>query len=184
MLASAYGFSTAYDIVLVLHIACVIIGFGTVILNGVRATDIRARRGPEGLAIAESNLRLSLIAEYFIYAVFVLGIALVLMSKIQGDRIWDFDQTWVWLSIVLYVVGIGISHGVLLPAAKRMNVLMGELVAAGPPPAGAPAGGPPPQAVELEALGRRIGGADAALNVLLATVLVLMVFKPGSPLSP
>src|SRR5687768_6681603 len=72
--------STGYDVVLVLHILTVIVGFGTVALNGVRGADAKARPGPGGLAIGESSFRVSNIAEKFIYAVPVLGIGLVFMS--------------------------------------------------------------------------------------------------------
>ena len=39
---------------------------------------------------------MSEIGEYFIYAVFVLGIVLVLI----GDNVFDFGQTWIWLSMM------------------------------------------------------------------------------------
>ena len=40
--------STPYKIVLVLHILAAIIGFGSVMLNGVYASEARKRPGPEG----------------------------------------------------------------------------------------------------------------------------------------
>ena len=67
----------AYRIVLILHILCAIIGFGAVFLNGMYAAQAKSRKGPEGLAIAEANFKVSKIGEYFIYAVFLLGFALV-----------------------------------------------------------------------------------------------------------
>ena len=57
-----------------------------------------------------------------------------------------------------------------------MRVLMGEMVAAGPPQ-----GGPPPQVAEMQALGKRVGAAGATLDVMVVVILVLMVFKPGAP---
>ena len=81
---------------------------------------MKKRRGPEALAIYEANYKVSKVGEYFIYAVFVLGLALVGMS----DKVWKFSQTWVWLAIVLYLIALGLSHGVLFPAVKRMGVLM------------------------------------------------------------
>jgi uncharacterized membrane protein len=166
---------TGYRIVLLLHILCAIVGFGTVFLNGLYGREAKRRPGPGGLAITEANLTVSRIAEYFIYAVFLLGFALVGMS----DKAWTFGQTWIWLSIVLYVVGIGISHGVLFPNAKRMRDLSAELVAAGPPPEGAPLG-PPPQVAEMERRGKTLGAASTALHLLLVVILVLMIWKPGA----
>jgi uncharacterized membrane protein len=159
-----------YKVVLTLHILCAVIGFGAVYLNALYGQEIRKRRGPEGLAIYEANFRVSNVGQYFIYAVFVFGIALVGMS----DDAFEYGQTWVWLSIVLYLVGIGLSHGVLKPAVKRMGVLMREMIAAGPP-----TGGPPPQAAEMAGLGKRVGMTGATLDVLLIVIVALMVFKPG-----
>ena len=161
-----------YKFVLVLHILCAIVGFGAVVLNGIYGVQAKNRPGPGGLAIMQANYAATKVGEYFIYAVFVLGLALVGLS----DPVWKFSQTWVWLAIVLYIVSLGISHGVLFPALKRMRVLMGEMVAAGPPQ-----GGPPPQVTEMQALGKRVGAAGATLDVMVVVILVLMVFKPGAP---
>ena len=166
--------SDAYKLVLVLHLLAVIIGLGTVFLNAIYGMQAKSRRGPEGLAVAQANLKVTEIAQYFIYAIPIFGIALVFMSKTDGIEIFKFSQTWVWLSLVLYVIALGLSHGVLLPAVKRMQVLMGEVIAAGPP-----TGGPPAQATEMEQLGKRIAPTGAALNLLIIVIVALMVFKPG-----
>ena len=165
--------SDAYNIVKILHILCAIIGFGGVTLNGVYGAQIRARAGREGAAIGQAVYRVSTVAEYFIYAVFVLGLALVGL----GNNAFDFGQTWIWLSIILFVIGLGLSHGALRPRVRRMNALMEEMVAA---PAGT-GGGPPPQAAQLEALGKQVAAIEAVLDVLLVVILVFMVFKPGGP---
>jgi hypothetical protein len=164
-----------YKLFLVLHILCAIVGFGAVYLNGVYGAEMKKRRGAEAIAIYDANYRVSKIGEYVIYGVFIFGFALVGLS----DSVWEFSQTWVWLSIVLFVFGIGLSHGVLLPAVRRMGVLMREMASGGPPPAGA--GGPPPQAAEMENLGKRVGITGAALNVLVVVFLFIMVWKPGGP---
>jgi len=164
-----------YKFLLVLHILCAIIGFGATYLNALYGQQIRKHRGREGLAIYEANFFVSGIGLYFIYAVFVFGFLLVL----QSDDAWKFSQTWVWLSMLLYIVAIGVSHGILLPAVKRMGVLMREMVDAGPPAGGAAPAGPPPQARELAALGQRVGAASAFLNIAVIAVLALMVWKPG-----
>ena len=80
----------------------------------------------------------------------------------------------IWLSLLLYVVAIGISHSILIPGHKRINALLAELEQ-GPPTAG----GPPPQAVELQAIGKKMAAAGATLNVFVAIFLILMIWKPG-----
>ena len=171
MLAT-YG-SDAYKIVLTLHILCAIVGFGAVFLNGLYGQQAKARKGPEGLAISEANLLVSKVGEYFIYAVFLLGVALVLI----GDNLYDFGQTWVWLSMLVYLGALGISHGLMQPRFNRMVDLQRQLVASGPPAAGA--AGPPPQVLEMQQIGKQMGIIGPVLNLLMVVVLVLMVFQPG-----
>jgi uncharacterized membrane protein len=167
---AAYG-TDAYNIVKVLHILCAIVGFGAVTLNGLYGAQAKARGGAEGAAIGQAVYRVSTVGEYFIYAVFVLGLALVAM----GNNLFDFGQTWVWLSTALYITGLGLSHGLLRPRVRRMNALLVEL-------AGSPgSGGTAPQAAELDALTKQVAATEMVLNLLLVVILVFMVFKPGGP---
>ena len=165
-----------YNLVLVLHILCAIVGFGAVFLNGVYGQQMKTRmqsgKVSEAIGIFEANEFVSRIGEYFIYAVFLLGLALLGLS----DSVFKFSQTWMWLSIVIYIVAIGLSHGVLMPAVKRMGLLMHEM-AAGPPPVG----GPPPQAAEMASIGQKLGVVGPILDLSMIAVLFLMVFKPGGP---
>jgi uncharacterized membrane protein len=163
-----------FKLVLVLHILSAIIGFGAVFLNGIYAQQARSRRGAEGLAVTQANFLVSRIAEYFIYAVFVFGVLLVVLS----DKVWSFSDSWITAAIVLYLVGIGLSHGLLTPNVKRIIGLQEELVAMGAPPAGAPAGQPPPQVVEIEERGRRVGMVSTVLQLDLVVILMLMVWGP------
>jgi uncharacterized membrane protein len=163
-----------YKLVLVLHILSAIVGFGAVLLNGIYGQQARARRGPEGLAITQANFLVSRIAQYFIYAVFVFGVLLVVLS----DKVWSFTDSWITAAIVLYVLGIGLSHGLLMPNVRRIIALQEELVAMGPPPAGAAAGQPPSQVVEIEDRGRRVGIVSTVLQLDLVVILMLMVWGP------
>jgi uncharacterized membrane protein len=162
--------SGLYKTLLVLHILVAIIGLGSVMLNGIYAAQAQKRPGPAGRAVSEANYFVSNIGEYFIYAIPIFGILLVLAS----DKAWKFSQTWIWLALLLYVIAVGISHAVLIPGHKRINALLAEMEQ-GP----APAGGPPPQAVELQAIGKKMAAAGATLNVFVVVFLILMIWKPG-----
>jgi uncharacterized membrane protein len=171
MLLAASGVSTGYDIVKSLHILAAIIGFGAVFFNALYGFKAKEKRGPEAAFLAHTVYDVSKIAEWFIYAVFILGFAALGMSD---DR-WKFGQTWVWLSVLLYIVGIGLSHAIVLPNARRINALMDELAAGGAPGAG----GPPPQALELEERGKRQATVAMVLDLILVVIVFLMVMKPG-----
>jgi hypothetical protein len=49
----------------------------------------------------------------------------------------------------------------------------------GPPPEGAPAGGPPPQVAQLEAHGKKLGTFGPVLNIIAVVIIGLMIWKPG-----
>jgi len=167
--------SGTYKFVLVLHILAAIVGFGGVFLNALYGQQANARRGREGLAIAQSNYLVSNVAEFVIYAVFIFGILLVLLS----DDAWTFGQFWIWSSMALFIIGLGVAHAVLRPNVRRMNFLMAQLAEMGSPPVGSSPGGPPPQVTELEERGQRVGLAGAFLNILVVLILFLMIWKPG-----
>ncbi len=170
------GDSTVYGLVLFLHIITAIVGLGGVMLNGIYAQQAQQRPGREGVAINQANFAVSKIAEIFIYFIFVFGVLLVLLA--DDDTI-SFSDLWISLSMLFFIIAIGLSHGVMNPAIRKANALAEELATTeGRPPGQA---GPPPQAVELEALGKRIGATGAVLNLLILVMLYLMIFKPGFP---
>ena len=88
-----------YQLVLVLHILAVIIGFGGMFISGFYGNEARNRPGREGLAVAETTMKVTgLIPTMAVYAVPVLGILLILLS----DDTWKFSQAWVSMSFVVY----------------------------------------------------------------------------------
>jgi hypothetical protein len=168
--------STGFKLVLVLHLLSVVIGFGGITIIGFVGAASAGYKGPPGQAVFDTSQRLGKVAEYFIYAVPVFGIALLFISTTNGSHVYWWDQTWVSISLVLYIATLGFVHALHLPNLRRMGELMAE-INAGPPPAGA--AGPPPQAAELEARGKRAGLYGGISNLAWVVVLVLMVWKPG-----
>ena len=167
MLAT-YG-SGLYKTLLVLHILTAIVGLGAVMLNGLYAAQAQKRQVPGGRAVSEANFAVSTVGEYFIYAIPVFGILLVLAS----DGAFKFSTTFVWLSLVLFVGALGVSHSILIPGHRKINALLLEMEQ-GPPPVG----GPPPQLAQVQALGKRQAAAGMTLDVVLTAILVLMMWQP------
>jgi len=154
--------SGIYKFLFVLHILAAIVGFGSVMLNGVYAAHVSRRPGPEGAAIAEANYDVSFgWAMWFIYGVIILGLALVGLS----DKAWKFSQTWVWLSVVLYLVLIGLVHGLHRPNERRLL----ELLRAGPTA----------DTAEIERRAQLAGRVGPVLSLIVVAILFLMVWKPG-----
>lgn len=156
--------SDAYKVVLVLHLLTAIVGFGGVVVTGYFGAMAAARKGREGAAIGEVVEKGYSFSEWFIYAVPVLGIVLVLLS----EDVFTFSQAWVSLSLLLYVVAIGLYHGLHRPTVRRITAILRET-----------AGGSQAQAPELDKLGRKAGMVGGVLNLLTVAIVVVMVFKPG-----
>lgn len=170
MLSIETGLSSdLYRVLILLHIIVAILGFGGVLWNGVYAFQSMKRPGPEGRAISEANFNVASFAEYAIYAVPVTGV----LAMWASDGIWSFGDLWIWLSLVLYAISLGVSHSVLIPGHRKINGLLLEMEQ-GPPGAG----GPPPQVAQVQALGKRQGAAAGVLDLMLVAILVLMVWKP------
>ncbi|HUQ62145.1 MAG TPA: DUF2269 family protein [Acidimicrobiales bacterium] len=164
--------SDAYRLFLVLHLLTAIVGFGGVVAMGIFGARAARQGGAEGAAVFNYILG-SRWAEWVIYSVPVFGIIAVLLS----DDAWKFSQTWVSLSFVLFIVAVGVLHGLHLPNLKRMNVLLGELASGAViAPEG---GGRPSQATELANRGQKAGIFGGILNLTLVVIVVLMVWKPG-----
>ena len=152
---SPFGY---YQLLLVIHLLTVIAGIGTVVLNGVYGAQAKQAGPNGGNAVVRANHYVSNVAEYIIYTIPITGILMIIKSPV-----WDFDQTWVMLSIALYVLAVGNAHMNLIPGSKKMI----ELTQGPPTP-------------EVEAVGKRLAIAGAASNLMVVALVVLMVWKPGS----
>lgn len=160
--------SGPYRVVLLLHILCAIIGLGGVTLNGVYAVASRKAIGHGGLAIVQANAKATKIAELFIYAVPVFGFALVGLS----DDAWSFDQTWLWLALVVYAIAIAISLGALLPAFRQYEKLVARIETSGSAPTA-------DDESTLDRLLKKQAGLGGSLHLIIVVLLVLMIWKPG-----
>jgi uncharacterized membrane protein len=143
--------SGMYKLVFILHLLAVVVGFGAVFLDVFVGRAPGRQRGADLVPGQEPVQPM-----WFMYAVPILGFALVGLS----DGHWKFTQLWVWLSLLLWFVAVGMLHGMRRPALRQL--------------AGAADGA---QATQLE---QRASAAAAAIDVILVIVVVLMVWKPGS----
>ena len=155
--------SNLYDLVLVLHIAAAIIGFGGTFIAGFYAAEGAKRQGHEGLAIAETTVKVTSLAPTMaVYTVPVLGILLILLS----DDVWQFSDAWISLSFLLYIVALVLAITVQVPNVRRMIALR--------------KGEEGVQATEVERRAKTAALVGGILNLLWVVILFLMVFKPGA----
>ena len=165
-----------YDLLLLLHVAAVVVGFGSSFVYPFLGVQAKARGGVEAKALSESSIDAAKkVTTPVIYVAAILGVILVAVS----DQ-WEFSDAWVGISMVVVVASILFAAFVHVPNVKVMDRLTSELAAMGPPPPGAAPSGPPPQVAELDARGKRAGMNGGILHLAFLVVLYLMIFKPGA----
>lgn len=140
-----------YKLLLLLHLLSVVIGFGPYFLNG-----LLHRREGDGRAVGSGIYQVSTASQFAIYGVLIFGGALVGASNKKVD----FSDWWVPVAIVIWVATVGVLHGMILPAQRKLRDGVGD--------------GP--------ALARQLSMAYGIINVLVIVAVVLMVWEPGTTL--
>jgi len=154
-----------YTILLMLHVLCAVVGFGTMVATGAQAA--RARRGPS--APGADGVR-----RYFrpgvnwagraLYGVPVFGFALIASS----DGAFDSGDGFVVVGLMVWLVAALLAEVVVWPGERRIQVeLTGHWGDADTDTAPA-----------LQRDCRRVAAAAAVLAVLFLTATVVMVGKP------
>jgi hypothetical protein len=152
-----YG-GVAYKVLLFLHLLSVIVGFGPWMLNGLMPRWALKRSAEEARAVHGAVYQVSTMSQYAIYAVFIFGFAtLGAATKVGGKAPISASDTWVWLSIVLWIGIVGVMHGLALPTQRKLRDGTGDSAA----------------------LTRTWSIAAGIINVLVLVVIFLMIQEPG-----
>ena len=157
------------------HLVCVIGGFGALAYNGLFLTLAR-RRGSPGMAAIEINGQVSGFAELLVYGAFLFGIAAVATSSSK----WGFGQAWVSAAFALFIVAVGVLHGLIKPSERRYHALATSLASMPAGPGGAASVDRSAEVAQLNALEKRISLGWGLFNLIVVVVIYLMVFKPGA----
>ena len=153
----------AYSLLLILHVAAALVGFGAVAITGVQAA--RVRRGPAqpGAAGLRRYFRPGVNwAGRTLYAVPVLGFALVADSS--GN--FDAGDAWVVAGLALWLAAATVAETVVWPGERRIQLLLStrwDDVAVAP---------------TLDRECRRVAGASAAVIGVFVAAVIIMVGKP------
>lgn len=150
MILAAYN-DSVYDIVLYVHVIAAFIAMAPAVAHPIMLELEKRRPDPDVPALASR-----MVGPSRIYAVALVVAGLVGFGMISlSDNVISFGDTWVWLSIVIWLALNGVLHAMMFPAERAMA-------------AGDPAG---------LARADRIG---PILGVLSLVLIFLMVTKPGS----
>ena len=95
-----------------------------------------------------------------VYSVVSLVVLALGLGAVQKKYDFHYSQVWIWLSIVLYVVALGLLTGLVVPAQRRAARLLEEAKDA---------------TGQIAAISAGAGLAGTAFGV----IVFLMIFKPG-----
>ena len=149
-------------ILLLIHVAGAIIGFGPVFTFAVLG-PMGGKAGPQGgLALLEG---MEAIEKKLVFPVAVAvqplsGLALIFVAGYSASF---FSHYWLWIGIVLYAIAFYLA---IFGQNKRLARLI-ELAKAGPP------------TPEFIATAKKVAQTGPIITVLLVVIIILMVTKPG-----
>jgi hypothetical protein len=139
------------------HLVFVVFTIGPLVHAATTAG--RGVRNGDGAATAAASRMLRVYA-YASVLVIVAGMALM-SQKEDGQKLGEFGDTWIWLSLVLWVLAMGIVLGVTVPtlnkATKRIE-----------------------SQDSVVTLTARVAASGGVLALIFLVIIILMVYRPGS----
>jgi len=167
--------STGFKVLVVLHILCIIGGFGALAYNGLFLSLAQRRPGGGTSAALEVNRLVSSLAELLIYAGFLFGIGAVGSAGKHSNI--TFGHAWVEAAFAIYLVNIAILHGWIRPN-QRHHAQVVDRLESRPGPDEDP-NNRQGDVADLKTLEKKVGFGWAAFNLLVVGAVYLMVFQPG-----
>lgn len=146
-----------YDLLLIIHILAAMVWIGGGIYAMLESRRLGDDRGKLADYLNHADWVGTRVFGPAAFVTLLAGIGMVVSS--DG---WSFGQLWIWLAIGLFAVSLAIGAGYYGPTYARIRTLM----ASG-------------DDAELQQVRKRLDLVTQIDAVILVTVVVLMVTKPG-----
>ncbi|MFN2560629.1 MAG: DUF2269 family protein [Jatrophihabitans sp.] len=143
-------------LLLAAHLVLAVFAIGPLV--HAATTAARGIRQGDGAATASSS-RVLRIYSYVSVLVVLAGGALM-SQKEDGEKVGEIDDTWIWLSILLWAVAVGLVLGVVVPTLDKATKGIRE------------------QASVVTLTGR-VAAAGGIVALIMLVIVVLMVYRPG-----
>jgi len=146
-----------FKLLLAAHLVLAVFAVGPLVHAATTAG--RGIRTGDGSATASASRVLRI---YAYVSVLVVVVGMGLMSQKQhGHVVGELSDTWIWLSLVLWLVAVGLVLGVTVPTLDRATRQIAEQQS-------------------VVTLTARVGASGGVVALLFLVIVVLMVYKPGS----
>ena len=149
-----------HDMMLFLHLLTAVFAIGP--LAHAATTAARGLRTGDATAVATSA-RTVLIYAYASLLVVVFGFGLMSADDPHhpGEKVAEFTDPFIWISLLLWVIAVALALGVIVPTLRKAGVRIG---------AGEP----------VEALSGRVAASGGLVALIFLAIVALMVYRPGS----
>ncbi len=151
-----------FDALVVVHVICAVVGFGSLLLSGVYGFSVRRPSGRESMDEARRYFASPGRLELLVVVVPFLGLAALLVQPHGRGA----DQLWALLAAVVWAVAVGVLFTVTRPAERRLRAALESDTPPGQDPA------------TVGAQAARVGWSSVVTDVAFFVALLLMVFQP------
>jgi uncharacterized membrane protein len=145
-----------FKLLLALHLLFAVFAIGPLV--HAATTAARGVRTGDAAATA-SSARMLKVYSYVSVLVIVAGMGLM-SQKEDGHKLGEFSDAWIWVSLVLWLVAVGLVLGVMVPTLDKAT----KQIAA---------------EQSVVTLTARVAAAGGVVALLFLVIVVLMVYKPG-----
>jgi hypothetical protein len=156
MIMRGDSLGAVFKLLLALHLLFAVFAIGPLVHAATTAG--RGVRHGDAAATAASA-RMLRIYSYASVLVVLAGFAL-LPVKFHGQKVGEFSDLWVWLSLLLWAAGVAIVLALVVPALGRVGALLGGGQSAAPMTA-------------------RVAAGGGVVGIIFAVIVFLMVYRPG-----
>jgi uncharacterized membrane protein len=148
-----------FKLLLFLHLLAAIFAIGPLV--GTATTASRALRSSDAGA-ATSAARTIRLYSYVSVVVVIFGMGLRSQKAPwdSSEEVAQIGDTWIWLSLLLWVAAMALSLGVLAPSLTKAAAEIGS-------------------SGNASGMVGRVAGAGGVLGLIYAVIVVLMVYQPG-----
>lgn len=148
-----------FELMTALHLLAAVFVIGPLV-HAVTTSGRALRR--RDAAAAGTAARMTRIYAYASVAVVVFGFGLMsATSPYSGQKVAEFAETWIWLSVLLWLIGAVVALVVTAPAlASAAERIRADTA--------------------LGSIKGRVLGSGMAVAVVFVVIIVLMVYQPGS----
>ncbi|HWC23235.1 MAG TPA: hypothetical protein VG502_13130 [Flexivirga sp.] len=170
-------------LLLLLHLLTAIFAIGPLVHAVTTAS--RGLRQADAAAIA-SSARMAKIYSMVSVLVVIFGFGLM-SQKRRGKELGSFGDTWIWLSVLLWVVAVALTFVAIVPALEKAAEQLRSAGGSSSDPSGLSSpeersgGGRIETApINLKAQTARVAASGGVVGIIFAVIVGLMVYRPGS----